>query len=603
MIVICTSCQAKFRIADERIGPRGAKVRCSRCQTIFAVHPDLGSVPLPSARPPPRTPPPPASGLDLEARSARPRPAASARPAAPKGAARPVPSAGSGSDVQRAAGRVVPPPLPPLPPPPSGDPFAPAPSAPPDPFDGDPFAASAPPAAPGPFDGDPFAAQAPPAAPGPFDGDPFIAQPPPDRPDPFAGDPFASVAPVPAGAGPLDGDPFAAAPPGAPGLDGDPFAAPSPPRSSLPVTDLSDLLGPAPASPPPPEPGWSDAAPPDPFGSPALDGAAGSEGLALEAPAPRPPPLEHPDPPWARSGEELGLALEDRPTPPQVEAPASLSADLREPALDTGAERFGVPSEPSPAMERGASFEGLELGAGGPGDAASAPASGEREGDAFTAQEPRAPAPPAGREAPRAAPSPPAAPAPEERIPGGRGSRIRAVAVNAVSLFALLAVALGMLVMWRAGGPLGPGALRPSAILSSLRGEPASAAPFAAQDVHGGVYERERAAPVLFVRGSVVSRAPAPVRGVKVSAEIVRDGRVLARGEALAGAAPTPEELHGAADAAALAAVRRAAAARAPREVAPGDVIPFLIAIGDAPADVEGASVRVTVAPSGGGSL
>ena len=51
MIVHCTSCQAKFRIADEKIGPRGAKARCSRCQTVFAVHRDLGAMPLPDGEP------------------------------------------------------------------------------------------------------------------------------------------------------------------------------------------------------------------------------------------------------------------------------------------------------------------------------------------------------------------------------------------------------------------------------------------------------------------------------------------------------------------------------------------------------------------------
>jgi predicted Zn finger-like uncharacterized protein len=62
MIVHCTSCQAKFRIDDEKIAPRGAKARCSRCQTVFAVHRDLGAIPLPdSERPaPPSDAPSPA---------------------------------------------------------------------------------------------------------------------------------------------------------------------------------------------------------------------------------------------------------------------------------------------------------------------------------------------------------------------------------------------------------------------------------------------------------------------------------------------------------------------------------------------------------------
>ncbi len=37
MIVVCTSCQAKFRIPDEKVGAKGAKVRCSKCKTVFVV--------------------------------------------------------------------------------------------------------------------------------------------------------------------------------------------------------------------------------------------------------------------------------------------------------------------------------------------------------------------------------------------------------------------------------------------------------------------------------------------------------------------------------------------------------------------------------------
>ncbi len=52
MIVICTKCQAKFRVADEKIGPRGAKVRCSKCQTVFVVRPEPPAevAPAPASR-------------------------------------------------------------------------------------------------------------------------------------------------------------------------------------------------------------------------------------------------------------------------------------------------------------------------------------------------------------------------------------------------------------------------------------------------------------------------------------------------------------------------------------------------------------------------
>ena len=37
MIVVCTGCSAKFKVADEKVGPKGAKLKCSKCQTVFLV--------------------------------------------------------------------------------------------------------------------------------------------------------------------------------------------------------------------------------------------------------------------------------------------------------------------------------------------------------------------------------------------------------------------------------------------------------------------------------------------------------------------------------------------------------------------------------------
>ena len=50
MIVVCTSCQAKFRIPDEKVGPKGAKVRCSKCKTVFVVKREPAA-PSPAAPP------------------------------------------------------------------------------------------------------------------------------------------------------------------------------------------------------------------------------------------------------------------------------------------------------------------------------------------------------------------------------------------------------------------------------------------------------------------------------------------------------------------------------------------------------------------------
>lgn len=57
MVVSCTQCQTKFRVDDNKIGPRGVKVRCSKCQNTFVVRLD-GAAPAPAAAPPQQALPP-----------------------------------------------------------------------------------------------------------------------------------------------------------------------------------------------------------------------------------------------------------------------------------------------------------------------------------------------------------------------------------------------------------------------------------------------------------------------------------------------------------------------------------------------------------------
>lgn len=511
MIVICTKCQAKFLVADEKIGRRGAKVRCSRCQTIFLVRHDTGIVRVVDApaKPPPAAAPAPGAMVDLE---------------------------------------------PPWVQQPPDDPFAPA------------------------------------------------------RHDPYGGK--------------------------------DPFSSPEESRPTLPVTDLSDLLGPAtpaavprPSVVPPPLPSWiangaraapADRAPPALDAAPPSDAAFGRvEPAPLEPAAPfgapsmdadpfAPPSHAAPFPPMPSSelSDGLGLALEDRLTPPPMKVVRIPDA---EPALDFGGSAFGE----APAFEAalGASRDPF-ASAGVPydpgffeyasGPIEDAPVLGNHAPAAAPASQDPAPsrASPAFAEGLKpsaaAAAARVASRATDERIPHRRSSRLRAVAVNAVALAVLLLVALAILALWRTEGPIEAGSLRPSALLAALRGGGAAPDPFGAHDVSSGVYERQRGAPLLFVSGKVVSRAAAPVAAVKVSVEVVRDGQVLARGEAIAGAVPTPEELYAAADDAALARAAKAARRRAPAAVKPGDAVPFLVAIGDAPPDLEGAAIRLDVAAAGG---
>ncbi len=37
MIAACPQCQTRFRLAREKLGPQGARIRCSQCQTVFRV--------------------------------------------------------------------------------------------------------------------------------------------------------------------------------------------------------------------------------------------------------------------------------------------------------------------------------------------------------------------------------------------------------------------------------------------------------------------------------------------------------------------------------------------------------------------------------------
>ena len=48
MIAACPQCQTRFRLAREKIGPQGARIRCSSCQTVFRVQAPEGSAPTPA---------------------------------------------------------------------------------------------------------------------------------------------------------------------------------------------------------------------------------------------------------------------------------------------------------------------------------------------------------------------------------------------------------------------------------------------------------------------------------------------------------------------------------------------------------------------------
>jgi len=289
MIVVCTTCQARFKVADDKIGPRGAKVRCSKCQTVFVVHRELGVLP-----PEPAPPAPPAA-----------IPAA-APPSSPAQAR----SRGMELDLEsepmggtRPSGLLA-------------DPFARAPAGgAPDPF----AAAPAPPPV-----ADPFAAPSAPSAHDPFGGaDPFGASSAPVSPPADAASPFGAV------------DPFVATV--ASHSNGAPNSA---------VTDLSDLIGaPAPGGTPIPAPPPVEA-PPEPSGI--LDSGFDfdpSAGHAPELVAPTPVPFQPPPP-----APEPDLALAERtpasiPVPGAAPMPGSGDFGGFDPFSGAASQDFGGPDE------------------------------------------------------------------------------------------------------------------------------------------------------------------------------------------------------------------------------------------------------------------
>ncbi len=506
MIVVCSNCHAKFRVPDEKVGPRGAKVRCSRCRTVFLVRPD-GSAAAEGA---PFAPPaasgstkPPRSALDVDLE--------------------PAPSATGSFGMT-------------------------------DPFSTGALALSAAPSAQAAESSAAFLDGLPPPLPGtsaPPSPGPALAAPP-------AADGLGLFLP---GAAVGQGGGEAGWPPADPG---DPAGGGSSP-GSLPLTDLSDLLGPA-----------------TPLGVPRPNATGEAEAIQDASP------------------DAGGLSLEERLTPPPVPVGGAagelfVEPDAMLPGLDAAPPAFAAAAAGdafAPAASRtfGHMYEAEPL----PGEEALALA-GEAEPEPL----PEEPAPeswrPEASEPEQDARHPSAA---AERVPRRRVP-LRSIAANAIALAALLAIALAMLAVWRSEGPFEIAMLRPASLLAALRID-APPAPFAAVDLRTGVYEREKGPPILFVRGRILSRAQGAVRGVRVAVEVVRGGEVIARGAALAGAVPTAEELWTAPDASALERVARVAAARVPSAVRPGDRVPFLVAIAEHPSDLQGATLRVALSPAEG---
>ena len=106
MTIECTTCHARYTIADALVPPQGARVRCKKCATVIVVKPSVAepTVPAPTEStlvPPTPEPAPPAASSPISPPTPAPAPtpapkpthAFTAAPAAPAPAPATVPAA------------------------------------------------------------------------------------------------------------------------------------------------------------------------------------------------------------------------------------------------------------------------------------------------------------------------------------------------------------------------------------------------------------------------------------------------------------------------------------------------------------------------------
>ena len=157
--------------------------------------------------------------------------------------------------------------------------------------------------------------------------------------------------------------------------------------------------------------------------------------------------------------------------------------------------------------------------------------------------------------------------------------------VGAVLLVGLVAVGIA----WLNDGRVELSALSPS----RMRELVSPTRPLVAKDLSNGLYETRDGHSLFFVRGEVENRGTSAIR-VKAGVALYEGEQRVKSAEGLAGAVPTPEELH-ALKSASEAEALRARLDAAAKEVAPGARAPFVIFFYESPADLAGIRLEVTL--------
>lgn len=574
MIVQCTNCRARFRVADEKVTDRGVKVRCTKCTTVFRVTKGdgLGHV----------TGPTPVTGPTLVT---RPNTGPHATAAAPRvvpnlpqavsltyGAASPhqtldldleLGASPSGGATWPPA---APPPRPSPPPPPvprspehidaaldaalrSSDPFA-------------NYGTRAPPPASLLGGGPPTGQRVPmPPAPGFSPGAALH--------DPFAELDFDAPAPsVPR--------PFHPGPPSAPTMPPsalDPFALdPTPPSMREPTR-------------PPPSTALSPdvAALHDPFAELDLPSAPPPGAMPTPRPLrestvppvrrePTAPPQREPTVPPGASPDSVFVLSPNAAHEFEIKDPGDGETELD---LDYRG-GLGEPPRPKPAVELGR----LQ----------NRPGSSDRRAD-----EP--PAPAVAAQKPADAPAETLLPDPRAKMRARARRELASALFNVASAGLVAATALVGLAAVRAPRPLTLGDVGFPLVWFALGQAGADDALLQARNVRTGTFVTGTGHELLYVTGTAHNDQPAALPALRVHVEVLQGDRVIARADSLAHLAATPEDLDALGDGDNAELQRRLAKEAGSLQVPASSRAPFVAVFPLSARDVDGAQVRVHVEP------
>jgi predicted Zn finger-like uncharacterized protein len=538
VVVQCQTCQARFRVADDKVTERGVRVRCTSCRTVFLVRKDGEAV------------------------------AAASQAATGETVMGMAPLSISSLPPPRQSG--------PLP----GVRVGPAPGAPVSqpPRNGAPKRAPAPPASQPPPAGaadDPFGMDE-------LTGDqPRVSAPPPAAPPPALARPAASVPPAARAqnsSGPPAARAAAAQAPAARSLP--PQQRSLPPQAAPPgmrlkaKADLSaldiDLEGPAPARSAPPVAPRSSLPPPAPPSSELQPAAIGKltrparpAPAAAQAPS-RPPPSRPPPPPPVFDDLDIEAGEAKATPPPPVES----------------ASAAGPQSAETPSSFRDP-FAGLDLS----GEEGKNPPPLRPSDPALARVPPPSQPPPSEQPALEPPPEDHQAHAAQEAPAAPHSPKTRRQIVSG-ALTGLVGAAIAVALA------LGPSTFSEGG-LQRLLG--LGAGDLVAITEASGFYDTVSGRPVYFVRGRVENRGKHPSGPVRVVALLVGDSGITARAESVAGIEPTPEDVYGlksVADANAL--IKALAKSRTgDRRLPPGGSLPFFALFPEAPASLTGQRIQV----------